>query len=85
MERAVDAHRVGRLPVGITQFVERRLQADRRVVDHDVEATEALRDRRDHRVDLGALRHVGQHQQRVAAAGDDVVDDGLALVPARAR
>ena len=84
MERAVDADRVGSLPVGIAQRVEWRLQADRRVVDDDVQAAEALRDRRDHRVDLGALGHVGERQQRLAAASEDLVDHGLALLPAGA-
>ena len=84
MEGAVDAHRLRRAPIGEGQVGERRLVAYRGVVDDDVQPPEALGDRRDHRVHVGALRDVGGDQQGIAAARRDLVDHGLAFVAARA-
>ena len=84
MEGAVNAHRLGRAPIGVGQVGERRLAAYGGVVDEDIEPPEAFRDRRDHRVHIGTLGDVGRNQHGFAAARRDLVHHGLTLVSTRA-
>jgi hypothetical protein len=83
VESAVDAHGLRFAPIGVAQVGEGNFKAHRCVVDHDVEALIASRDRGDHRIDFDALRDVGRDQHGISAALRDFVDDRLTFGAAR--
>jgi hypothetical protein len=78
-ERAVERHVHHGAPFRERHLIDRLLAAQRRVVDEEVDAAEALDRGRDHAVDRGSIGDVGDGGERLAALGDDLGDDGIGL------
>ena len=66
-EDAFQIHIQRGIPPGIVELGERHPVSDAGIGDHDVEPAEALRRRRDHRVDAGRVGHVEMEERRCAA------------------